>query len=150
MSDAPERIWLARELQELPEDGLDAYAERWSVRMQKCLGPEYIRADVVTDRIASLEAQLAEARKEASDWLTVANQLTTHLEAADARLAERHRAGWDAAMKAAAFLAWDDEDETIDRTWEHWGEYRNVRTAEIVAKAIAAAILAIPNPGDEG
>lgn len=50
------------------------------------------------------------------------------------------------ALEEAADLAWSDED---DRPWEHWGEDRNIRTAQIVSKEIAAAIRALKGRADE-
>ena len=45
-------------------------------------------------------------------------------------------------LDRAAFIAWDEEDETVNRTWENWGEHRNMVTAQTVQKEIAAAIRA--------
>ena len=45
-------------------------------------------------------------------------------------------------MDRAAGIAWDEEDETVNRTWENWGEHRNMVTAQTVHKEIAAAIRA--------
>ncbi len=82
-------------------------------------GREIVDAEAVkeimleaADRIAALEAQLA---------------------AAEARRADRHRAGWDAAMKAAA------------------GSIGLMREVSIWhTESVSAAIRAIPYPGDEG
>jgi hypothetical protein len=53
------------------------------------------------------------------------------------------RAAWEAGRDAAADLAWSDQE---DRPWENWGEDRNVKTAQIVAKEIAAAIRSLTPP----
>jgi hypothetical protein len=50
---------------------------------------------------------------------------------------------WEAGRDAAADLAWSDEEE---RPWEYWGEDKNARTAQIVAKEIAKAIRALTPP----
>lgn len=56
----------------------------------------------------------------------------------------------EAALREAALMVYDEEDESHPRPWENWGEHKNMLTAQTVAIEIRAAILAmIDNPGKE-
>ncbi len=99
-------------------------------------------ADVAAERIAALEAQLAAAEARSGDLDARVGWLVNYA-------AGRHRAGWDAAMKAAGEVARTCERQNGPLSKRGFPEdYR--RGLESAGQAIAAAILAIPYPGDEG
>ncbi len=105
------------------------------------------------DRAAAAEAEVAElenalARTEANREAAMDDAQEEYTRA-EARLADRHRAGWDAAMRAAGarchLVGWP---KGYDRHPENYG--REALARHHAAQDCAAAILAIPYPGDEG
>jgi len=112
------------------------------------------------DTIARLTAELADLRaisgnlamamgKKLDD--TKARAEKAERELADALAAQTRRDAQMRAegMRAAAVVAYDEEDESHPRPWENWGEYRNMVTAQTVAKEIRDALLALAAQPEE-
>ena len=119
-----------------------------------------------TDALSALRTRLAEARRERETCprcgkhvsydcgcedhqvLAVMVDPRDHADAL-AALARRDAQMRAEGMRAAAVVAYDEEDESHPRPWENWGEYRNMVTAQTVAKEIRDALLALAAQTEE-
>jgi len=108
-------------------------------------------ADVVKGLVEALEWALEcwDTHNESGDHMDGHWVSDAHAAIAAAQGASDAERAWEAAIEAAAFLAWDDEDEETLRKWLDWGEYRNMATAQTVAKEISTAIRALRPPAPD-